>query len=427
MAIPNLKTPFDGPFYMNGQYAQSFLPSLFQLFSNCGTELKQPTEEERMNSALNIAVSGDGATTSQSVLILNIKQPIVKYSYYDMLGSKSFMSILDRYKNDDSIAGVVLDIDSGGGQVYGTPEFYDYLKNYPKPTGTYTDGYLCSAAYYLANATRFIVANKRADHIGSIGAYASLVNFQGIFEKLGASVHTIYGTKSTRKNFEYRELMDNGNEKPYVKNVLDPTIETFHADMKATRPSLSEEVFTGDTWNAEGSLERNLIDEIGTMDTVIQRVFELANKNSTNKNTNMSQTKNRANLQAVLGYQEPLAATDNGSFLNEQELDAIESHLEGHQSDTDTNNIAMQAATDALGIANASIADVDTALDAALAASEIEVDAEATQLEKITALQNHITYLGKQPGAVHTTVPKTDEEEKAHAYLDFSTSHYQIN
>jgi protease-4 len=31
------------------------------------------------------------------------------------------------YAQDPNCIGVVLDIDSGGGQVSGTPEFYDYI------------------------------------------------------------------------------------------------------------------------------------------------------------------------------------------------------------------------------------------------------------------------------------------------------------
>jgi protease-4 len=59
---------------------------------------------------------------------------------------------------------------------------------------------MCSGAYYIAAATQKIIANKRADAIGSIGAYATIVDSNGIFEHFGAKVHTIYAKKSTEKN-----------------------------------------------------------------------------------------------------------------------------------------------------------------------------------------------------------------------------------
>jgi protease-4 len=70
------------------------------------------------------------------------------------------------YAQDPNCIGVVLDIDSGGGQVSGTPEFYDYIASFKKPVVAYTDGLMCSAAYYIGSATSHIIANKRADAIG---------------------------------------------------------------------------------------------------------------------------------------------------------------------------------------------------------------------------------------------------------------------
>jgi protease-4 len=37
---------------------------------------------------------------------------------------------------------------------------------------------MCSAAYYIGSATSHIIANKRADAIGSIGVMVSLLIFQ---------------------------------------------------------------------------------------------------------------------------------------------------------------------------------------------------------------------------------------------------------
>lgn len=401
---------FTGLFYLNSEYAISLIPSLYKEFV-LGIESSELSEKERIDAAKAFQNGTTPNTSEKRVAILNIHQPIIKYSNWSYLGTKSFANILKSFERDDSISGVVLDIDSGGGQVYGTPGFYDVIKDFSKPIVAYTDGYLCSAAYYIGNATDFIIANKRADHIGSIGAYATMVNFDGVFEKLGAKVYDIYASKSTEKNKAYRELMNEGNEKPYIENVLDPIVETFHNDMKSQRPQLKKEVFKGGTWNGEAALDKGLIDEIGTLQTAIDKVFELSKKNKTQKANTMSKTEfNR--IQATLGLETALESNAEGVYLNEDQLQTIEDTLEAQQTAIDGAPEALQTAvneaTQPLNDRIAELESVDTeastqAIDTALEAAEID-RGEMSNIEAVQALSNLLTEYGKKDGASTTNV-----------------------
>lgn len=429
----NLSSIFASPFYINKEYAQSLLPVLYSSIILGKASVKTEKEKElavvsQSASAPNDA-SGVNATT---VVILSIKVPIQKYSTYEFLGTKSFMSILDYYKNDPTIAGVVLDIDSGGGQVYGTGEFYDYLTAYPKPTVAYTDGYMCSAAYYIGNACQYIVANKRADHIGSIGAYTTIVDFTGIYEKYGAKVHEFYATESTGKNSDYREVVDNANYAPYIKNVLDPIVATFHTDMKATRPQLNEAVFDGSTWNGTQALEMGLIDEVGTLQTAIDKVYSLATLNdNTNQNKNKKMSKQLPKIQVVLGLAAALASTDNGSYLNEEQLDLIEAKIDG----LETTNADLQTQLEAakndttlkteLATATGTITNLETSVDAMLV--EAGLTATGTITEKVTALTAKVTEMSNKDGAPPTKpkIQGSGTEEKT-SYVDANAGHNKL-
>lgn len=415
----NLQSIFASPFYINREYAQSLLPSLYSALILGKTSVKTEKEKE-----LAVTSQFTSSTTSQNdvpeanattVLILSIKTPIQKFSTWEYLGTKSFISILNYYMNDPNIAGVVLDMDSGGGQVYGTGEFYDYLKAYPKPIVTYTDGYMCSAAYYIGNAAKHIVANKRADAIGSIGAYTTIVDFSGIWEKYGAKVHEFYATASTEKNADYREVIDNSNYAPYIKNVLDPIVATFHADMLATRPQLNEAVFKGGTWNGEKALEMGLIDETGTLQTAIDKVFSLANLNqNNNQKTDKNMSKQLPKVQAVLGLTAALATTDNGSYLNQEQLDLIENELEASETvKADLETQLAEAKSDTtlktdLSTANGTISSLETSVDAILV--EAGVNVSGTLTEKVTALSAKVTEMANKDGA-KPTITKVDTNE----------------
>ena len=249
MSIANLHTLLNKPWYIEQNYGEAHLPLIFNILSGKQVTRKEDDEEPLITYlGFGDYSEKDEASDDQKVAVLSIKNPIVKHSQWcGPQGTKSMMQELDRLKNDNSIAGVVLDIDSGGGQAYGTPEFHDYLKDYSKPVVAYTDGLMCSAAYYIGSAASHIVANKRAEAIGSIGAYTQFLDLTGYYEKQGAKVHTIYATKSIEKNKAYRDALE-GKYETYVKEELDPLVDTFHADMKASRSGLSEKVFKGGTW-----------------------------------------------------------------------------------------------------------------------------------------------------------------------------------
>jgi protease-4 len=414
-------------------YGASLVPSIYKSLSQNSIEEKSIEDlmKEKQSASENTALN----SSSNMVVVVDFKQPVLKYSYSSWLGTKNYTRILDQLKNDDSVVGVVLDFDSGGGQVYGTPEFYDYILNYPKTIVSYTDGYMCSGAYYIAAATQKIIANKRADAIGSIGAYATIVDSNGIFEHFGAKVHTIYATKSTEKNSEYREVIDNSNYEPYIKNQLDPIVDTFIADMKFVRPQISEEAFKGGTWTGEQSLELGLVDANGTLQDAINSVFELAtNTNNSKSNTNMN-TKSLPQVEAVLCLDAPLALTDNGSFLNEEQLETIEASLQtatetsaAIQTQLDDANANHQTALEAVNGQLTEATNNATAVEASVDAimENLGLPVEGSITEKLATLNTKSIAVGKQDGAAPTTPRIGVSEGAKNDFVDESASHNKI-
>lgn len=411
----NLHTLLAGPLYIHEMYGASLVPSILQSLKP--SIIQKSIEElmiEKQSATQNTAITA----TANKVVVVDFNQPVVKFDYSSWLGTKTYTRILNQLSNDDTVAGVVLNIDSGGGQVYGTPEFYDFIKNYSKPIVAYTDGYMCSGAYYIAAPTQRIFANKRADSIGSIGAYATIVDVNGIYEHFGAKVHTLYATKSTEKNSDYREVIENSNYQPYIKNQLDPIVESFIADMKEARPNISEEAFKGGTWTGEQSVAMGLVDENGTIQDAINYVFELSSKSNNQKsNTNMN-TKSLPKVEAVLGLEAPLALNENGSFLNEEQLDAIEARLNSADETlvylqtelTEAQNAqgtVVEAVQNQLTEAQDSLNAVTASVDAIMNAAGLSL--EGSLNEKLTAIQGKAEVFGKSDGATHSNPKATGE------------------
>lgn len=425
MSIANLHSILNRPWYIEQNYAQGHLPLVLGILSgNTGVRIEKDKNYHVLTHFLDgkgMAVSS-GNTKTTSVAVMFIKNPIVKHDQVcGPKGTKSMMRELDGLKGNDNVAGVVLDIDTGGGQAYGTPEFYDYVLNYPKPIVAYTDGLMCSAAYYIGSASSYIVANPRAEAIGSIGAYSQLLDLDGYYEKKGIKVHTMYATKSTEKNKAYREAMK-GEEfyGAYIREELDPLVDSFIEDMKAARPSINEAVFKGATYSGPKAVEMGLVDELGNIQTAIDKVFELSNTQKTNSN-NMS--KEYKNIESTLGVQFAEGESANGILLTEEQADIMENRLGDLQTEAveasekinsleDTINAATQAETDF-------VADVNETLS-------LEGDAKATDYTSaLSAMKNRITELGEKPGASHTSVGADGEEENEHSYMEFDSPFYQ--
>ena len=407
----NLHTLLSGAFYINPMYAASCIPTIYK-------SMVSESSNEKSIADLIIGVQKVNENTAvqsvaKKVVVLDFNQPVVKYDYYPWLGTQSYMNILKELEQDNSVAGVVLNIDSGGGQVYGTGEIYDFIKNYSKPIVAFTHGYMCSGAYYIAAPTDLIIANKRADAIGSIGAYATIIDMDGVYEHFGAKVHSIYASKSTEKNSDYNEVVANSNYEPYIKNQLDPIVETFIQDMKAVRPQLNEEVFKGGTWTGEQSLEMGLIDAIGTIDDAISAVYDLSIQSVNFKNENMN-TKQLPHVQAVLGLNAPLASTEElGSYLNAEQLDTLEARIETLEASNNSLQEAIDASVldtsiqDQLVVAESSVTGMEASIDTLLVSAGLPV--EGTIEEKTAALNAKVLEMGSKDGASHTA-PKLDNE-----------------
>lgn len=372
------------------------------------------------------------------VATLPIKGPITKYTQWcGPMGTRTMREKMDRWKNDDSIVAVLLDIDSGGGQVSGTAEFADYIKNYSKPVIAYSDGQLCSAAYWLASAANEIIVNEFADEIGSIGTMASGVILDGVIKKAGGEIFEEYATKSTKKNNVWRELK-NGNIEPLIKEALDPINERFIQTVKSYRPQLSEAVLNGVDFNdSKTSLKEGLVDKIGTKEDAINQAFSLAKnpkKSNQLNNPDMSKNTNTVTLvalAAVLGVEKVDAkkanifSAEETVSLNIDQLQAIEDALNANKSDetlkTQISELKNElkksrSETDA---EKAKVTALDTAVNHAIDKAGLTAEKKSTTAENVNFLAEKVVEYGGEDGDTPTSVHSTgDKSPTKNAFVD---------
>jgi ClpP class serine protease len=166
----------------------------------------------------------------------------------------------DFVKNND-VRAVLLDFNSPGGDFFGCGEISEYIKNYQKPIYSYVGGECASAAYWLASATKNIIAH-RTSLTGSIGVYV-------VFEGADDDDVIVASSLSPEKIPDFAS--DIGKQQ--IVEKLDYITNTFAGDVASYRGTNIQNVLDnfgkGSVLNAEEALQVGMIDQIGNFNDAI--------------------------------------------------------------------------------------------------------------------------------------------------------------
>lgn len=227
--------------------------------------------------AVKSAVHGyEDPRQEKKVLVIPVQGVIMKYDYCGDMGMVTFERILNAARRDPSVGAIVFDVDSGGGQATYMDHVAKLIRDIrsEKPVLTHISGVCASAAYYFAAQSTKIYASSTLDHVGSIGTMCSLLKPNENSTDAYVQVD-FYATKSTNKNKDYTDALD--NKKEALTANLDKYNEEFHANVRAGRPNLDESCYTGICVLADEAEKLGLIDGIKRLDEVVAEAFTLIN------------------------------------------------------------------------------------------------------------------------------------------------------
>lgn len=338
-------------------------------------------------------------------------------------GTRTQASRLLSADSDESVLGHILIVESGGGQVIAVPEMTEAMQQCTKPIVVWVDGISASAAYYISCYAKEIIASRDTDIIGCIG---TMLVWEGRKSKSSENQDgdvqvTIYADGSENKNAEFVAAINEFNFKPAQDRILNPINTKFKADILSQRPAVTPEQLTGSTYTA-GEVIGTLVDSIGNFDFAISRILQLSNftetpatSNNQSSFNNQTMVKQFLHVNQVLNV-ELLEGSDEGVFLNQEQLDSINQGLEANQQlasqrdnafqerDTATTTMAtMQQTIDDAHSAAAVVFDPLNAIDPTIASAQ-------TPQEKAAAIR---ALLSARPGTPALQIIGEVEEEHA--------------
>lgn len=192
--------------------------------------------------------------------------------------SAPYEQVLERARSSRSIGAVVLDIDSPGGSVPASEYLYRSAAKVAgrKPVVAVIRGVGASGAYMLACAAHRVVATPGA-LVGSIGVISVRPVLAEALGRLGVDV-------SVTKRGDLKDMgalwrAATPEEEGRMQDLIDGSYARFMAIVAESR-GLSEdatrELATGEVFWAERALEAGLVDELGDLETAVERAAQMA-------------------------------------------------------------------------------------------------------------------------------------------------------
>lgn len=189
-----------------------------------------------------------------------------------------FLQQLEEAKNDPTVKGIVLAVDSPGGGVVESAEIYkDLMKikdETEKPIYVSMGGMAASGGYYIAAPADKIFVMKET-MTGSIGVILQSVNYGDLAEKYGVEFVTI-------KTGPYKDILSPSREmlpeeEEMLQDMINDSYEEFVRIIAEGRGMTEEEVrkvADGRIINGRQAIEANLADDYGFEEDVIAAMKE---------------------------------------------------------------------------------------------------------------------------------------------------------
>ena len=193
-------------------------------------------------------------------------------TYTDRLSER-----FDELVESEKVAGIVLDVDSPGGIVSGTPELAEHIfqARGKKPIVAVGNAFMASAAYWIGSAADQVVMAPSAE-AGSIGVFSAHVDVSAALEQDGYKVTFVHAGKYKVEGNPFEPLAQDARDE--MQRAVDYYYAMFTAAVAKHRGMTPRQVKSdlgqGRLMRAKQAVEAGMADRIATLGEVIQAMAQ---------------------------------------------------------------------------------------------------------------------------------------------------------
>ncbi len=187
------------------------------------------------------------------------------------------MNYVDQLMEDEYNKGILLYMNTPGGEVTASDDLYLKLMEYKEVTGNkiycYYADQSCSGGYYISMAADEIYANRNC-WTGSIGVIISMTNMQGLYEKLGIEEINITSGANKAMGSAGEELTT--EQRDILQGMVDEAYDQFISiivDGRGLSEEKVRELADGRIYTAKQAEDAKLIDGICTEAEYYDRIY----------------------------------------------------------------------------------------------------------------------------------------------------------
>lgn len=239
-------------------------------------ELPQEVSVDALTAAYDAWLEGTVATTiADGIATIPVRGVLTKgFSFWNYwFGWSSYDQVahdLEVALADASVRGIVLSVDSPGGQVDGVAELGARIlaaRTSPngKPIVAHVDGLAASAGYWIASAAERVVLAPTA-MAGSIGVVFSFVDYSGAYEQFGIRETEIVSTQSPKKRPDPFEAEGRAQYQVHADAIAEVFLAAVAAHRNTTRDIVAAQFGQGDVFVGQAAIDAGLADTLGTFD-----------------------------------------------------------------------------------------------------------------------------------------------------------------
>lgn len=194
-----------------------------------------------------------------------------------VIGSASLTELIRRARDDDSIAAIVLRIDSGGGSAFASEVIRQEILNTRKsgkPVYISMGSMAASGGYWVASAGDEIWATP-STLTGSIGVWGLIPNLANALNKLGVHSDGVGTTELADIYHPDRPL--SAPAKQLIQSGINDVYDHFLnivAEARDSDPASVHEIAQGRVWSGEAAASLGLVDKLGTLHDTLDAVAE---------------------------------------------------------------------------------------------------------------------------------------------------------
>lgn len=218
---------------------------------------------------IEVPTTNINSSESNSILVMRLSGAMTVNDQPCSDGIQTLSDNLYKAYSNKNISGILLDVNSGGGESTAGHILKQAISDSNKPVVVHgvTVG---SAALLSTLPATEIVANGESAKFGSIGSFVSIS--KKFLEDYSKNFIDVYASSSPDKNKEIRQLFV--GDSALLQKSVDKNAEVFQQEVQKYRNLKYDpaKTLSGGMFEAKDAKKRGLVDSIGTRSYAIQRL-----------------------------------------------------------------------------------------------------------------------------------------------------------